>query len=112
MIDTDKDMMETLPHYRSKYDAAKKIQVYFVPAFDEEKKEPMYFYAIASAMLHEKMMECLKTGYIPHFAVIVEKGYGTPDEQIKSKIKDYYGFDHDYYANNDNHAAKQNLVEA
>ena len=29
--------MEKMPHYRAKYDAAKKIHVYFVPGFDELK---------------------------------------------------------------------------
>ncbi|MDE3061302.1 MAG: hypothetical protein KGJ06_09850 [Pseudomonadota bacterium] len=89
---------ENLPHYKSKYDAWKKIKVYFIPAFDKERGEKMYFYAIASATLHDQMMDSLRHGDIPHFAVIVEKGYGDPTPEVKAKIKDYYGFDHDYYA--------------
>jgi len=102
MHSDDRDMMESLPHYKSKYEAAKKINVYFIPAFDERRNEDMYYYAIASAQLHEQMMYCLEKGDIPHFAVIVEKGYGIPSQEIKAKIKSYYGFDHDMYANNDN----------
>jgi len=102
MENAEQDMMETLPHYKSKYEAAKKINVYFIPAFDEKSKEDMYYYAIASAMLHEQMMNCLEKGDIPHFAVVVEKGYGQPTTDVKAKIKSYYGFDHDYYASNDN----------
>ena len=89
------NMMEQLPHYRSKYNEAKKIHVYFVPAMDKERGEKMYFYAIANEMLHEEMMRCLKHGDIPHFAVVVEKNYGEPTPEIKEKIKAYYGFDHD-----------------
>lgn len=88
-------MMEKLPHYRAKYDAAKKIHVYYIPARDEDRGEKMYFYAIASEMLHEEMMASLKQGDIPHFAVVVEKGYGQPSDEVKAKIKAYYGFDHD-----------------
>lgn len=109
MLNADQDMMESLPHYKSKYEAAKKINVYFIPAFDEKRNEDMYYYAIASAMLHEQMMSCLNKGDIPHFAVVVEKGYGQPSQEVKTKIKSYYGFDHDYYASNDNRAQKEAL---
>lgn len=96
--DSPDNMMEQLPHYRAKYDAAKKIHVYFVPAFDQQRKEKMYFYAIASELLHEEMMRCLQVGDIPHFAVVVEKGLGEPTPETKAKVKAYYGFDHDQYA--------------
>ena len=94
-IDPTENMMEKLPHYRAKYDAAKKIHVYFVPGFDQEKKQKIYYYAIASEMLHEETLRCLKQGEIPHFAVVVQKGVGDPDNEVKAKIKAYYGFDHD-----------------
>lgn len=97
-IDESDNMMEKLPHYRAKYDAAKKIHVYFVPARDEQTGGKIYFYAIASELLHDEMMKSLKTGDIPHFAVVVEKGKGEPTAEVKAKIKAYYGFDHDFYA--------------
>lgn len=106
MSDQERDMMESLPHYKAKYEAAKKINVYFIPAFDEKQNKDMYYYAIASAQLHEQMMHCLAKGDIPHFAVVVEKGYGIPSQETKAKIKSYYGFDHDMYANNDNRVAE------
>lgn len=90
--------MEKLPHYRAKYDAARKIHVYFVPARDEQRGELMYFYAIASELLHDEMMRSLKKGDIPHFAVVVEKGRGEPSAEVKAKIKAYYGFDHEAHA--------------
>ena len=96
--DVPDDMMEQLPHYRAQYDAAKKIHVYFVPAFDKQRNEKIYFYAIASELLHEEMMRCLKHGDIPHFAAVVDKGTGEPSAEVKAKIKAYYGFDHDHYA--------------
>ena len=95
MTDSTENMMERLPHYRSKYDAAKKIHVYYIPAKDQIRGEKMYFYAIASSVLHEEMMRCIKLGDIPHFAAVVEKGYGEPTDEVKAKIKAYYGFDHD-----------------
>lgn len=97
--DTPDDMMERLPHYRAKYDAAKKVHVYFIPAMDNQQGQKMYFYAIASEMLHGEMMQSLKQGIIPHFAAVVEKGYGLPTSETKAKIKAYYGFDHDFYEN-------------
>jgi hypothetical protein len=88
-------LMEQLPHYRAKYDAAKKIHVYFIPARDEKTGVKIYFYAIASELLHAQMMRCLADGSIPDFAVVVEKGSGEPTAEVKAKIKAYYGFDHD-----------------
>ena len=87
--------MVSIPPTRFEYNAAKKINVYFIPAIDTRDKKGLYFYAIASALLHDEMMRCLSHGDIPHFAVVVEKGYGEPTSEIKAKIKEYYGFDHD-----------------
>ena len=94
----DQFMMERLPHYRSKYDEAKKIHVYFIPARNTRTSQPLYFYAIASSMLHDEMLRCLKHGDIHDFAVVVEKGEGAPNAETKEKIKAYYGFDHDSVA--------------
>ena len=93
--DVPESMMQQLPHYRAKYDAAKKIHVYFIPGIDKQSSQPLYFYAIASELLHDQMMRCLKDGNIPDFAVVVNKGTGTPSQETKAKIKAYYGFDHD-----------------
>lgn len=98
MTDDTENMMEKLPYYRAQYDAAKKIHVYYIPATDQKRGEKMYFYAIASAVLHDEMLRCLKLGDIPHFAAVVEKGYGEPSSETKQKIKTYYGFDHDLEA--------------
>jgi len=105
-------MMQDLPHYRERYEAQKKTNVYFIPAHDDEKDMPMFFYAIVSATLHEDMMYALSRGDIPHFAVIVEKGYGIPTQEIKDKIKMHYGFDHDLHANNDNASPVDTKVAA
>lgn len=94
------NMMEQLPHYRVKYNAAKKIHVYYIPGYDGKRKKKMYYYAIASEMLHQEMLRSLKLGEIPHFAVVVEKGDGEPTPEVKAKIRAYYGFDHDKHENN------------
>jgi hypothetical protein len=89
-------LMENLPHYKAQYNAAKEIHVYYIPATDAQTGTPIYFYAIASEMLHGEMMKALEKGVIPHFAVVVEKGNGIPPkDEVKAKIKAYYGFDHD-----------------
>ena len=95
MVSDDSDFMERLPHYRSKYDAAKKIHVYFVPGLDKQRECKIYYYAIANEMLHNEMMLSIKQGIIPHYAVVVQKGDGEPTQEVKAKIKAYYGFDHD-----------------
>lgn len=95
--DVPESMMHQMPHYRAKYDAAKKIHVYFVPGVDTRSGEKIYYYAIASELLHDQMLRCLKDGNIPDFAVVVDKGTGEPTPDTKAKIKAYYGFDHDEY---------------
>jgi len=98
MPDVPDNIMVQLPHYRAKYDEAKKIHVYFIPGLDMRQKERIYYYAIASELLHDQMLRCLKDGNIPDFAVVVHKGVGTPTSDVKAKIKAYYGFDHDEMA--------------
>jgi superoxide dismutase len=100
-------MIHDLPHYREKYEAAKKVNVYYVPAHDEVENAPAFFYVLASAMLHDEMVASLKDGSIPDFAVVIESGYGEPTQEIKEKIKASYGFDHDLCANNDNNLMRK-----
>jgi hypothetical protein len=96
MPDVPENMMERLPHYRSKYNAAKKIHVYFIPMRDKYSGQKLYFYAITSEVLHEQMLACLRyNGAIPDYAVVVEKGEGEPPREVKAKMKAFYGFDHD-----------------
>jgi hypothetical protein len=96
------NFMQDLPHYRDRYEAAKKLNVYFIPAYDEDSSVNAFFYVLASASLHDEMVSSLKQGVIPNFAVVVESGFGEPTTEIKDKIKNYYGFDHDLAASNDN----------
>ena len=44
------------------------------------------------------MMKSLLAGDIPSFAVIVEKRHGEPTAEVKQRIKENYGFDHDFMA--------------
>ena len=40
---------------------------------------------------------------LPDYGTILYSGWGVePPEDIKQKIKEYYGFDHDFHAQNDN----------
>ena len=81
------------------YNGWKQIRVYFVRSFDDRLKRRVYFYAVVEAPRHDEMMLSLNDGNIPDFAVIVEKGFDDPTPEMKAKMKEYYGFDHDRYAN-------------
>lgn len=72
----------------------KDILVYFIPAFDEIKKEKMFFYAIVSKNLKWNMDASLGFGIIPDFCTVVEKGFGEPSTEVKERIKNDYGFIH------------------
>lgn len=90
----------TRSDFESQQNLWKQIRVYFIRGLDKTTNERAYFYAIAHHSLHEKMMLSLnEDGNIPNFAVIVEKGYGDPTPEVKAKMKNFYGFDHDRYAN-------------
>jgi transcriptional regulator with XRE-family HTH domain len=71
------------------------IEVFYIPGYDDERKEDIYWYAICHKKLHGKMMASLATGDIPHFCVVVAKGRGDPTAEAKDYIKRFYGFDHD-----------------
>jgi hypothetical protein len=78
--------------YLKRYEEEKRIRVYYIESVENGTGEPCFFYAIASGLLHERMVRCLMDGTIPDFAVIVERGYGKPTAEIKAKIREYYGF--------------------
>jgi transcriptional regulator with XRE-family HTH domain len=83
------DALETYKIYKSE----PQVNVYYVPGSDKQG-EPMYFYALVAAKLHQPFIESLKRGICPDFAVIVEWGEGHPTSEIMAKIKQLYGFDH------------------
>ncbi len=80
------------------YGPTVKVMVYYIPAFDHERNEDVFFYAVTKETLHEKMMASLHEGELPHFAVVIAKGNGKPSRELKDFIKEMYGFDHDKYA--------------
>lgn len=82
-------------NYRERHEAEKQIRVYYVPAYDKKQEKMAYFYLVASALLHERVIDAINHGVVPDFAVIVERGYGEPSAEVKARVKEYYGFDHD-----------------
>lgn len=82
------------PSFQAQLAAEKQVNVYFVPGTDTSGN-PRYVYAVTSAMLHEQFITALDDGEIPDYAVIVATGTGEPDNDVKEKIKHYYGFDHE-----------------
>lgn len=86
--------LEDHSYYRTLYDAQKSVNIYFLTSEDKKSGQPVFCYVCANAMLHDEFMQSIKMAIIPHFAVVVEKGYGAPDDTVKEKMKSYYGFDH------------------
>lgn len=103
MSDFSSESIDSSPSkfFKERLAEEKRIQVYFISGTNNTGGTT-YVYAVASAALHDKVIAALKSGVIPDFVVIVEMGDGEPSAEVKEKIKTYYGFDHDYHANNDN----------
>ncbi len=80
--------------YLKRHETEKKIRVYFLRGTDTETDKSAYFYLVASALLHDRMLQCLRDGAVPDFAVVIAKGYGEPDQDTKDKVKHYYGYEH------------------
>lgn len=85
--------MEQHDHYRRLHDAQKMVNVYFLTCDDASGKS-LYAYVAANSILHEEFMLAVAKSVIPDFSVVVEKGYGQPTDEIKERMKAYYGFDH------------------
>lgn len=71
------------------------ITVYYLETFETSTQRECYFYMVCMSVLNEKMLNCLVANEYPDFALIVAKGYGKPTQEVKAKIREYYGFDHD-----------------
>ena len=58
--------------------------------------EPIYAYVAVRADKLESFMEAQKTGmfYPEDYGVIVESGVGEPSDEIKKKMEEEYGFNH------------------
>ena len=90
--------MASSDHYYSKrYNEEKQIRVYYLPIELHEGGQK-YMYVAASSLLHEQFMSALEMKQIPDFAVVVARGDGQPSNDIKQKMKQFYGFDHDAFA--------------
>jgi hypothetical protein len=88
------DMYRNMPSHQERLAAEKKTNVYFIPG--QNKSDQLgYIYVVCSAMLHDDFVENIRLGVIPPYAVIVETGSGDPTVDVKKKMLDYYGFDHD-----------------
>lgn len=88
------EMHRRLPSHQQRLAAEKQVNVYFVPGRDGSGRA-RYAYVVCSSMLHNQLMQALRLGVIPDYAVVVETGGGEPSAEVKAKILEYYGFDHD-----------------
>lgn len=88
------ELDRALPSHQARLAAEKKTNVYFVPGTDRNGN-PNYVYAVCSSMLHDEFVSAVRDGVVPDYAVVVEIGNGEPSQQVKDKIKLYYGFDTD-----------------
>ncbi len=95
MVDIDPfEIQRRLPSHQQRLAAEKQINVYYIPGKDRAGNV-MYVYAVCSALLHAQFVETVVMGAIPDYAVVVETGNGEPSAEVKQKILNYYGFDHD-----------------
>lgn len=83
-------------HYAKRYAEERKINIYFLQMKNAEG-ERHYFYVAASALLHEQFANAVEMNQIPDFSVVVADGEGEPTEEVRHKMKEYYGFDHAVY---------------
>ena len=88
------EMDRRMPSHQQRLAAEKKTNVYFLPGKNASGAAG-YVYVVSSAILHEDFIATIQLGVIPPYAVVVERGMGEPDENVKKKMLDYYGFDHD-----------------
>lgn len=88
------EMARRMPSHQQRLAVEKKTNVYFIPGTDGAGNAG-YIYAVCSALLHEDFIAGIRAGVIPPYAVVVETGSGEPSAEVKKKILDYYGFDHD-----------------
>ena len=82
--------------HRKRLNEEKKTNVYFLQMQNDQGARH-YFYVVASALLHEQFGKALELNQIPDFAVVVQQGSGVPTDEVKQKMLDFYGFDHEAY---------------
>ena len=82
------------PSHQQRLAKEKQVNVYFLPGKGRDGS-PRYAYVVSSALLHDEFMKAINSGVIPDFAVVAEQGSGLPPpEEIKKKMLEYYGFEH------------------
>ncbi len=93
-LDDPFDMYRQLPSHQQRLAKEKEVNCYYVPGTDSSGALN-YVYVVCSALLHDMFVESITKGAVPDYAVVVEMGSGEPTAEVKKKILDYYGFDHD-----------------
>lgn len=88
------ELYRRMPSHQQRLAIEKQVNVYYVPGVDA-RGEKNYIYVVCSGLLHDLFVEAVRGGVIPDYAVVVEMGSGEPDAAIKTKMLEYYGFDHD-----------------
>jgi transcriptional regulator with XRE-family HTH domain len=92
-------MAEYADYKKMDVDSWKQIRVYFITSFDNKHQEPVFFYIVCNTELHDRFVnELSETRNIPDYGIIVARGFGLPDAEMKTTMKYYYGFDHDELA--------------
>ena len=79
--------------YAKRFEEERKTNVYYLP-ITTKNGENHYSYIMVSALLHEQFVKAVEMNQVPDYAVVVERGYGEPSDDVKQKMKDFYGFDH------------------
>ena len=79
--------------YAKRLAEERKTNVYYLPITTKDGRNH-YSYIIVSALLHEKFVQAVEMNQVPDYAVVIERGFGEPSDDVKKKMKDFYGFDH------------------
>ena len=79
--------------YEKRLKEERKTNVYYLPITTRDGRNH-YSYIVVSALLHEQFVKAVEMNQVPDYAVVVERGFGEPTDQVKKKMKDFYGFDH------------------
>lgn len=64
---------------------------------ENEEDQPIYAYVAVRADKLEAFMQAQKDGtfYPEDYGMIIESGVGEPSDDVKAKMRDEYGFNHD-----------------
>lgn len=84
--------------YAKRLEEEKKIKIFYIP-FTLGDGSQYYAYIAVSALLEKQFIEAIEYNQIPDYSVVIARGPGNPPQDLKDRMKQFYGFDHEEYLN-------------